>query len=577
MSGSRSGASNFGIRIGIDGADAVEGTLRRVQATAAQVGQEVQRAGDSTGRALVVIERGAQAASQGLTKLGGDFAALAPLVDGAGGAIGRLVTALGSGAGLLGVLGAVGGAVTAAVAVYQNWDTVTRAVAAATDILTGSVRAVRSELQSTYDLLNQIRGLAPQAASAAAQGRIGQIDDRAGPIRDRIAENERRLREAQSGGAVGAVVRRGGASGLVPTDEFGLAADRAVIDRAARQRAERAAEIERELRADRAALGDLDAERRRQQGIIGAAEENVGSVTRPPPAEPEPARAARGGGGGGGRAAARVDDPSRERDAFAARFDPAERYRQTLEGIVALNDRLAAAGQSPLPDEAVARATTQAFEEYNAAIERAGQSTAALAETSKEFDRAAGSAAKALSGAFEDLVFEGQSFDDVLKNLERSLLRIGNQYLLQPLFQQGLGALFGTPGGGGGLGPGQFGPPAPGGGIGGLIGQAVSGLTSLVLHDGGVVGAGGGASRMVPMGVFAGAPRLHSGGLIGPNEVPAILERGERVLSRREAAAYGRGGVNVTIMTPDAGSFRNSEGQIMSKMAAALARSGRNR
>ncbi len=44
---------------------------------------------------------------------------------------------------------------------------------------------------------------------------------------------------------------------------------------------------------------------------------------------------------------------------------------------------------------------------------------------------------------------------------------------------------------------------------------------------------------------------------------PAILQRGERVLSRREASGYGSGGrsstaVNVTIMARDAESFRQS-------------------
>ena len=50
---------------------------------------------------------------------------------------------------------------------------------------------------------------------------------------------------------------------------------------------------------------------------------------------------------------------------------------------------------------------------------------------------------------------------------------------------------------------------------------------------------------------FAGAARMHSGGTVGPvgswaglrpDEVPTILQRGERVLNRREAAVYGRGG-----------------------------------
>ena len=83
--------------------------------------------------------------------------------------------------------------------------------------------------------------------------------------------------------------------------------------------------------------------------------------------------------------------------------------------------------------------------------------------------------------------------------------------------------------------------------------------------------------RMVPALAFAGAPRMHSGGWAGlkPDEVPAILQRGERVLSRREAAGYGRGGdggttVNITIMTRDAESFRQSRTQVASDIARAV-------
>lgn len=45
--------------------------------------------------------------------------------------------------------------------------------------------------------------------------------------------------------------------------------------------------------------------------------------------------------------------------------------------------------------------------------------------------------------------------------------------------------------------------------------------------------------RRVPALAFADAPRMHAGGWAGlrPDEVPAILQRGERVLSRREVSA----------------------------------------
>lgn len=61
-----------------------------------------------------------------------------------------------------------------------------------------------------------------------------------------------------------------------------------------------------------------------------------------------------------------------------------------------------------------------------------------------------------------------------------------------------------------------------------------------ILHAGGIAGVDGyGTMRAVSPAVFAGAPRMHSGGIAGslrPDEVPAILQRGERVLSRTEVA-----------------------------------------
>jgi hypothetical protein len=51
--------------------------------------------------------------------------------------------------------------------------------------------------------------------------------------------------------------------------------------------------------------------------------------------------------------------------------------------------------------------------------------------------------------------------------------------------------------------------------------------------------------------------------------VPAILQRGERVLSRREAA--GHGAVTVQIQTRDAESFRQSRAQVSADIARAVA------
>ena len=89
-----------------------------------------------------------------------------------------------------------------------------------------------------------------------------------------------------------------------------------------------------------------------------------------------------------------------------------------------------------------------------------------------------------------------------------------------------------------------------------------------------MVGAPG-PGRMVPALAFAGAPRMQNGGWAGlrPDEVPAILQRGERVLSRREAAGYGQASpstVNVTINARDAESFRQSRTQVACDIARAV-------
>ncbi|WP_210880142.1 phage tail tape measure C-terminal domain-containing protein [Roseovarius autotrophicus] len=109
----------------------------------------------------------------------------------------------------------------------------------------------------------------------------------------------------------------------------------------------------------------------------------------------------------------------------------------------------------------------------------------------------------------------------------------------------------------------------------GALGGA-GGLFASILHTGGVVGAPG-PGRMVPALAFANAPRMHAGGFAGlrPDEVPAILQRGERVLSRREAAGFGQGqpaapAVNVTINARDADSFRQSRTQVAADIARAV-------
>lgn len=83
-----------------------------------------------------------------------------------------------------------------------------------------------------------------------------------------------------------------------------------------------------------------------------------------------------------------------------------------------------------------------------------------------------------------------------------------------------------------------------GSGATGAVASAVMSYVGTLFHDGGVVGQGGGTSRMTNPAWFNGAPRFHTGGIPGlhPSEVPAILQKGEEVLTRNDPRHILNGG-----------------------------------
>jgi len=180
--------------------------------------------------------------------------------------------------------------------------------------------------------------------------------------------------------------------------------------------------------------------------------------------------------------------------------------------------------------------------------------SATLADYAAKAREIGGDIGNALVGAFQgaenavgEFVKTGKlSFRDLVTSLIADLAKLAaRRFILGPIANALSGALSGA-----------------------------GGIFADVLHAGGVVGAPG-SGRMVPALAFAGAPRMHSGGWAGlrPDEVPAILQRGERVLSRREAAGYGGASaptVHVTINARDAESFRQSRTQIAADIARAV-------
>ncbi len=106
------------------------------------------------------------------------------------------------------------------------------------------------------------------------------------------------------------------------------------------------------------------------------------------------------------------------------------------------------------------------------------------------------------------------------------------------------------------------------------LSKGLGGIFAPVQHSGGMVGAPGPGRVISPL-AFAGAPRMHSGGWAGlrPDEVPAILQRGERVLSRAEVVnGVSRGGTaaGVSISIDARGAQAGVAEQIDAKLRAAL-------
>ena len=91
---------------------------------------------------------------------------------------------------------------------------------------------------------------------------------------------------------------------------------------------------------------------------------------------------------------------------------------------------------------------------------------------------------------------------------------------------------------------GAFGGASMTGGLGGVMSSVMTGITAAKRHNGGLAGQGVGRSYS-PL-VFANAPRYHTGGIVGlqPNEVPAILQRGEEVLTKQDPRHRNNGGAS---------------------------------
>jgi len=109
-----------------------------------------------------------------------------------------------------------------------------------------------------------------------------------------------------------------------------------------------------------------------------------------------------------------------------------------------------------------------------------------------------------------DLTTGAKSFKDAFADMVKSFVAGVARMIAQELALRAIKSMFGT-----------------------------SGAAAGVAHTGGVAGRIAVKRTVSPL-LFGHAPRYHSGGIAGlkPDEVPAILQTGERVLSRRQTAMY---------------------------------------
>jgi len=230
----------------------------------------------------------------------------------------------------------------------------------------------------------------------------------------------------------------------------------------------------------------------------------------------------RGGGGGG---ASSVDHVSEAYDRLLASLDDAIAVQQRFEeGQKTINDALAAG--TITSDEAahamdlLTDATIGTADGWDAIAKSLADYAASAQNISGEIGQALVGAFQGAEDAFRNFITTGKAdFKSLVQSILADLATLAFKKTI-------LGPLAGL--------------------LGLSAGPAVAGVGVSVHHAGGVVG-GYAPTRMVSIAAFADAPRMHGGGIAGlrPDEVPAILQKGERVTPR--GAGSGGGVINVNI------------------------------
>jgi hypothetical protein len=181
---------------------------------------------------------------------------------------------------------------------------------------------------------------------------------------------------------------------------------------------------------------------------------------------------------------------------------------------------------------------------------------AALAETGKDVATLERGLSKGLRRAFDGVVFDGMKLSDALETVARSMIQTTYSAAIKPITNQ----------------------------VGGLLAQGIGSIVEGILPfaNGGSFSQG----RVMPFangGVISGPtnfPMRGGMGLMGeagPEAIMPLTRGADGKLGVRSSGGGGSVNVVMNITTPDAQSFRRSQGQIAAQMSRALGRGNRNR
>ncbi len=193
--------------------------------------------------------------------------------------------------------------------------------------------------------------------------------------------------------------------------------------------------------------------------------------------------------------------------------------QRSLDQLRALRAEMTAYLSTLSPDSAEFAAALDGLDQLDANIAQvtAAQRQLAMQATQVGID--------ALTGFFTDLATGAKSFKDAFKDMVRNFVagmaQIAAKALATYLVLQLLDAIY------------------PG------LGKATAAsMNAGVHHAGGIAGSGGRIRSGLSPLLFGSAPRYHTGGIAGlaPNEVPAVLRKGEEVLTEGDPRHVRNGG-----------------------------------